>query len=194
MKKALILLLLLPGIVRAQVVISNGTSMAVSGTPDIVIHLQGNLSNNSTFDFTGSNLLLNLTAGEQTITGPLVVSDLGLLRGNSKNINGTLTITHGVNFTIGFLLPSASGKVLYTGAADNLTGASEHSFAHGPFTIRSSGRNYFPIGTDGIGYAPAWMESANGTDEVAMEVFNTGAALAFDPSASEIQVVDNTRY
>lgn len=194
MKRALILLLLLPGIACAQVVINNGTSMAVSGTPDIVINLQGNLSNNSTFDFTGSNLLLNLTTGEQTLTGPLVVSDLSLTGGNNKTINGNLTITHGINFAIGFLRPSTSGKVLYTGAADNLIGASEHSFAHGPFTIRSSGRNFFPIGTDGIGYAPAWMESGNGTDEVAMEVVNTGAALAFDPSASEIQAVDNTRY
>lgn len=181
--------------VRGQVTIATGTNMgAVDGTA-VVMETTGNLVNGSTvFDFANTNLTLSLISNAQVISGPWVVSQLNIVAGGSKDVSGNLTITKGIAFNNALLTPFGSGKILYTGSANDITGDFSTSYVNGVFNVRSNGRNFFPVGTDGLGYAPAWIENGNGTDEVGVEVINGGADLAFDPSASEIQMIDNTHY
>src|SRR5690242_14561503 len=94
-----------PLVSHAQVTIAAGTSLASEGTPDIVIHSVGNISNGSDFDFHTVNVHLILSAGDQTLTGNMVVTQLDVVDGINKNINGNLTVTNGITFTGGFLKP-----------------------------------------------------------------------------------------
>jgi hypothetical protein len=183
---------------NAQVTIAAGTLLASEGTPDIVIHSVGNISNGSAFDFSAANVHLILSSGDQTLTGNMVVSLLDVVAGLNKNINGTLTVTHGINFTAGFLKPGASGKLLYTGSEDNVNGSSANSFVDGVFTIQSSGRLFFPVGDlGGTGdalYAPAYLETGSSTDEIGLHVIKSNPSLTPDVSETELKEIDNTHY
>jgi hypothetical protein len=181
--------------VRGQVTIAAGTNMgAVDGT-SVVMETSGNLVNGSTtFDFANTNLTLSLISNAQVISGAWVVTQLNVVAGSNKDVSGNLTITKGITFNNGLLTPSGSGRIVYTGSASDITGDFSTSYVNGVFNVRSGGRMFFPVGADGLGYAPAWIENGNGTDEVGMEVIMGGANLAFDPSASELQTVDNTHY
>jgi hypothetical protein len=181
--------------VCGQVTIAAGTNMgAVDGTA-IVMETSGNLANGSTvFDFANTNLTLSLISNAQVISGSWVVSQLNIVAGSSKDVSGNLTITKGITFNNALLTPVGSGRIVYTGSASDITGDFNTSYVNGVFNVKSGGRMFFPVGADGLGYAPAWIENGNGTDEVGVEVIYGGASLVFDPSASEIQTVDNTHY
>ncbi|HYG19106.1 MAG TPA: gliding motility-associated C-terminal domain-containing protein, partial [Ohtaekwangia sp.] len=94
---------------------------------------------------------------------------------------------------LGLLEPGNAGKILYTGPAENLTGASENSHVNGMFYTQATGTLFFPVGADGIGYAPAWLENGNAS-EVAVSVVASPAGFTFDPATSELQFLDNSRY
>lgn len=187
-----------PFVSHAQVTISAGTSLASEGTPDIVIHSVGNIANGSDFDFHTANVHLILSTGDQTLTGNMVVTQLDVVDGINKNINGNLTVTNGITFTAGFLKPGASGKLLYTGSGDNLTGSSILSFVDGVFTVQNSGRLFYPVGDlggtgDGL-YAPAYLETGSASDEIGVSVVKSNPNLTPDASETELKEIANSHY
>jgi len=189
---------ILPLTVFGQLVIAPGTEMNSGGTPDIVIQAIGNFSNGSAFDFATTTLTLDLKSNDQTLTGTVVAAQVNVEGGMNKFINGNLTVTRGITFTSGFLKPGASGKLLYTGSENELKGASLNSFVDGIFTVRHSGRIFFPVGDlGGTGdalYAPARLESGSASDEIGITVTKGNAALTPDASEPVALEFDNTRY
>lgn len=176
----------------AQMVIAAATNMASGGTPDVIIQAPSRLTNNSAFDFSVINLVINLTGSSQDVNGKWVVKSLSIDGGGNKRINGPLTITNTLHFVNGLIVPNA--KVLYVGDFASITGDSDASFVNGPFSVQQVGRLKFPIGATGLGYAPAFIENNPGTQEITMEAVATGAGLTPDVSSAELIEIDNTRY
>ncbi|RAV97787.1 T9SS type B sorting domain-containing protein [Pseudochryseolinea flava] len=190
--------LLLAAKVSAQITIANGTAIVASDGTEIVAAVKGNVSNGSTYDFANANLRITLQPNtiDQTIGGNLVVQSLNLVSGTNTIANGTLTLKEQIYFNTGLLMPGSSGKILYTGVRENIhgdeAGRFDDSYVDGKFYVLHSGRNFFPIGTESIGFAPAYLDG-NGTDEVAMQVFGEDGGFLFDPTGN-IGEVDVTRY
>jgi hypothetical protein len=176
-----------------QIAISSGATITTSGNPDIAIVTTSNITNNSSFDFSSAQLHLLLAGTDQTITGNFSPLRMRIDGGGVKTMNGNLTITGQLDFVNGLVRPSASGKILFTGSHENLTGASESSYVDGRFFTAGSGFIKFPIGVQGLGFAPASIENAPGL-EVGLQVINSGAGLT--PAASEVELaaIDNTHY
>lgn len=200
MKKSLTFaLLLMAGLAEAQVMIANGTSMAASQGAEITIQSKGNLSNGSSYDFSNVKLNVTLMANNtaQTISGAWSFSTLSLFAGSNTNVSGTVTVTDQMYFNTGLITPTGSGKILFTGSADNINGDESGTFTDsyvaGNFYVRAGGRNFFPIGGADYGYAPAWLESGNGSDEVGIQVVDGDPAFTYDPTG-ELQAMDNTHY
>lgn len=194
----LLLLLLMVSRVSAQLTIGNGTSIAASDGTDIIATVKGNISNGSTYDFSNANLRITLQSNTvaQTLSGNLVAHALNLFSGKTTTVNGNLTVTEEIYFNTGLLVPGASGKILYTGSADNISGDEgntfDDSFVDGKFFVLHAGRNFFPIGTATFGYAPAHLDG-NGSDEIGMQVFADDAGMIFDPTGN-IGEIDASRY
>jgi len=178
----------------SQITIGSNVEMAASGTPDIAVEGIRDITNNSGFDFSATNFRLGLISGDQNVNGNWTVSELHVSGGTNKNINGTVTVTQGISFATGILNVSNSGKLLFTGSADNLTGASDNSYVSGPFTVRNSSRLDFPVGAVGIGYVPLTLESGSDTDEISVEVINNGANLTPEVNDPSLLQIDNSRY
>jgi hypothetical protein len=182
----------------AQFTVANGASIAASDGTDIVIAVKGNINNGSTYDFSNANLRLTLQPNTtaQAISGNLTADALNLFSGQNTTVNGNLIITDEMYFNAGLLTPGASGKILYTGSAENINGdeasSFDDSFVDGKFFVLHSGRNFFPVGAASIGYAPAYLDG-NGSDEIGFQVFGEDAGLIFDPSGN-IGEIDLTRY
>jgi hypothetical protein len=191
--KAIILFLCIPATAFSQIVISSSTQLSTANTPDIVITTGSNVTNSSAFDFSGTTLHLNLLGTNQTVSGNIVISRLGIGGGGSKMINGHMTIASEINFVAGYLQPSVTGKILFTGPESGLSGASAESFVDGRFYCTGTGLIRFPIGRQAVGFAPVTLESGPG-GEVGIEVFNESAGLIAAPSEVEIVDIVNTPH
>lgn len=193
MKRIIYLIVFIPFFTTAQIVIPAGINVAVEGTPDIVVQAPADITNNSaSFDFTNTNFILKLVGGDQFINGAWVMSDLSVDGGGTKNTNRPVTITNSLTFVNGIITPN--GKLLYTGAHDHISGASDASYVNGPFSVMSEGRMTFPVGVPTFGFAPAYLEDGNGTDEVTVQLVATGAGLTPAATDAELVEIDNTHY
>lgn len=190
MKKLLLGIFFIPLIAKAQVIIPSGTQLQVSQGTAIIIQTPSNISNNSaSADFSNASLSFDLTGGTQSVTGTFNLTSLLLSANGVKTISNTITVTDNISFSAGILTPSSSGKLLYTGPDDGLTGGSNDSYYDGIFYSSGSGSRTFPVGTAGI-FAPAVVESISG--ETGIRVKNENASLTFDNI--EIVNVDQNRY
>lgn len=200
MNKASYLLLLLLGTspAVAQFTVANGTNIAASDGADITVAVKGNVSNGGTYDFSNANLRITLQSNTapQTISGNISAQSLYLFSGQNTTVNGNLTVTTEMYFNSGLLTPGASGKILYTGAAENINGdeggSYDDSYVAGKFFVLHGDRNFFPVGEGSIGFAPAYLDG-NGADEIGIQVFDQDAGLIFDPTGT-IGEIDGTRY
>jgi hypothetical protein len=194
MRKILtVYLVFVSGICSAQVVISAGATLSAANNPDIVIVTASNITNNSAFDFSSTQLHLSLTGSNQNLIGNLSPLRMRIDGGGVKTINGNLTVTSELSLLNGFLKPTGTGKILFTGAEESLSDAGEASFVDGAFFINGTGFRSFPIGVQGLGYVPASIENASG-QEIGIHVVNSNAGLS--PAASEVEIaaIDNSHY
>jgi hypothetical protein len=184
MKKLLIIIIILyiPMTNYAQLVIGATAVLAASGNPDITVQSIGTLTNNSTFDFSTTNLHIDLSGSSQNIVGDFVLSGLALKGAGVKTLNGNLTITNKIIFEQGILSVPSTGKILFTGSADgiDLSKLSNTSYVDGIFHNSGGAPKKFPIGTNNL-FAAAIIPGT-ATDEVGMRV-NTGS--------SQLKIVDN---
>jgi hypothetical protein len=199
MKKTFtIILLLTTFFAQAQITIANGTAIGASDGADVNMQIKGNVNNGSAFDFSNTNLTLTLVANTaaQTISGNITPSLLTIQATTATTVTGNLTITDGIYFNSGIITTSGSGKILYTGESGELRGDESNSFddsyVTGIFYVLHGGSNVFPIGASTVGYAPAIIESGNGTDEIGMEVVDGDAAFTFE--GSDLQEMDHSHY
>lgn len=183
------LLLILPEISLAQIIIPTGSILSASTNTHVVILTPYNIVNNSTFDFSSAKLALELNGAKQDITGNLVLVDFLLSGEGSKTINGNVTVTNKFEFNKGILSPSATSKLLFTGAEDGITGGNNSSFCDGVFYSSGSGKRIFPLGI-GATYASAEFESI--ASEVGVKITNGSALLSFD--TAEIVSINQSRY
>jgi len=187
------LVCIVPGLASAQIVISANATISTGNNPDVVIVTSSNITNNSNFDFSSSQLHLALEGSNQTLSGSLVPLRLRVDGGGIKTINGNITVTSALTLQNGILKPSPTGKLLYTGPQQGLTGGSESSYVEGPFFLTGSGPVTFPIGAQGVGYAPASIADAPG-QLIGIEVINSTPALVPAISEVELSAIDNTHY
>lgn len=193
MKRLVYLVILVPFFAVGQLTIPSGISISVEGTPDIVIQAPTDMTNNNTsFDFTNTNLTLNLIGGDQYINGAWVLRNLSVDGGGTKYTNRPVTITNSLAFKNGIITPN--GKLLYTGTHDRISGAGVSNYVNGAFTVRSEGRMTFPVGVPTFGFAPASLENGNGSDEVTVQLIATNAGLTPSATDAELASIDNTHY
>jgi hypothetical protein len=191
--------ILLAGAASAQLTVSSGTNMVASDGTEITMLIKGNISNNGTVDFSNATVNLTLLANTaaQTMSGNLAVSSLTLLAGTNTNVSGNLHVRNEIYFNTGLLTPTATGKILYTGSADNIngdeSGSYDDSYVAGNFHVQSSGVNFFPVGGITYGYAPLWLEKGNGTDEIGARVVDGDVSFTYDATGG-LQAMDNTHY
>jgi hypothetical protein len=193
MKSLLCLLVLISGISFGQVVIPSGAVISAGNNPEIVFLTSSGITNNSSFDFSNTQLQIGLNGTNQTITGNLVATKLRIEGGGVKLVNGNLTLTQEIKFQQGFLKPSESGKILFTGSFESLTDASTESFVDGIFYTNASGFIRFPVGVQGFGFAPVSLENSTGA-ETGVELVNSDPALTPASSEAEIAEIINTHY
>ncbi|MFZ6012600.1 MAG: hypothetical protein ACOYXT_19810 [Bacteroidota bacterium] len=176
----------------AQVVIGSQAQFGNNPGTEIVIQCSGNLVNNSTFDFSSTNLHVLLTSGDQDLTGNWGVKKLTLMSGVNKRVNGQLSISETLEFNTGVLVPQASGKILFTGSSDGITGASSASFVSGTFYQSGTGVRAFPVGTGTSDFAPLSFENITGTQEIGVRAFKSSASLL--PDGLKLVEVNTERY
>lgn len=177
----------------AQVVIGASVQMASEGTPDVVIQCPGNFTNNSAVDLSSLKVLLELTGGDQTVKGNLVLTELRVSAGAIKTISNNITITNRLVFTEGILTPVAGSKLLYTGTPDQLSDGNDGAYVNGVFYIRGTGLMKFPVGAPGLGYTPLLLENGDDT-ETGVQVTHDTPALTPDASAVELAEIDDTHF
>jgi hypothetical protein len=179
---------LIPLATHAQVVISAGTALGMSNTPDVIIQATGNINNGSTVDFSAANLFIDLAGGDQQIFGNWTVNGLRLSSAGNKTLTGSLTVTQALQFQAGFLIPQA-GKILYTGSTDNLE-VVDGSYVKGIFFQAGTGDRKFPVGTSSA-FAPLRFSDIQIGDEIGVEAFDADPGLIPDVG---LLSVSNNRY
>jgi hypothetical protein len=190
--KIIVMALCIPFATQAQLVIGSTAVLAASGNPDIKIQSIGGITNNTTFDFSTTNLRIDLSGTAQSITGNFVLAALELNGDGVKTLNGNLTVTNQIKFGQGILKVSDTGKILFTGSPDGivLTELNNTSYVDGIFHNAGGAPKKFPIGTNNL-YAPAILPGST-PDEVGMRV-NTGSSqLVIDKV--ELIKIDVDRY
>ena len=166
--------------IDAQTTIRSGTELKVKGELSAV----GPITNNSD----KSNLAeaqLRLTGTNQTLTtsSPLSLQNLVVEGGGVKTVQGEWTITNNLTLTKGILAPG-TGKLLYTGST-TLSGNTT-SFVNGTLNQRGTGVRFFPIGA-GTTYMPLALGNVqDGTVEIGVKGFASGANLTLPLDVSAI--------
>jgi len=190
MKKLLFLFVALPLASSAQLVTSSSTQLQVSEGTQMVIQTPNDIVNNSSSaNFSNATLTINLIGGTQRITGDFKVSSLQTNANGSKTINNTVTVTNDLALNGGILIPASTGKLVFSGATDGISGGSNNSYCDGIFYSSGDGNRLFPVGTGGV-YAPLLFESIKG--ETGVQVKNENSNLTFD--GVEVINVDQDRY
>lgn len=152
-----ILLLLAPCSSFAQVVFNGGVNVATQFGTKVSVHATGDLLNASSTEFENSNMQIILAGSDQQVQGTFDISRLELMGSGEKLLTGYLHVRDELAFTEGILKISASGKLLFSGYAENIT-ANDNSFVLGPLYQRGGGVRFYPIGTES-GYAPVIFTS-----------------------------------
>jgi hypothetical protein len=178
---------------NGQIVFGAGTTISAANNPVIGVITASNFVNNTSYDFSTAQLFLALGGTNQSITGNVVAKRLLIGGGGTKTVNSNLTVTERINFQNGFLKPASGVKILFTGSHEDFGAPGETSFVEGAFYTNSSGALTFPIGVQGLGYAPAMIESAPGA-EIGIEVVNANPNLTPASSEVELGAIDNTHY
>ncbi|MBL7858016.1 MAG: gliding motility-associated C-terminal domain-containing protein [Cyclobacteriaceae bacterium] len=176
--------------VHGQVVMRTTTQFGFTGQPDIVIEATGNITTNNTTNFAQANLQLNLAGGDQTVTGDISISTLNLKSTGNKNFNGNITITQSIDFGTGILRP-ISGKILFTGAPNGISGGNNQSFVEGDFFQLGGGSRFYPVGAAG-NYAPLFFDNVTTTNEVGVSLIRADAGLVVD--GVEVLSYDPAQY
>src|SRR6187551_3397044 len=150
MRKALILVGCMGLVVvgYAQVITTSGSQLSTVAGSEVSIKTTGNVTISQ--DVSNAQVNLELSGGTQTITESLILRKLTLSGSGDKTISKNLTITQNIDFILGILKPSTSGKILYTGALDGITGGNDNAYVDGLFYNQSTGPQIFPIGTSGL--------------------------------------------
>lgn len=188
MKKSIaIIFLFLPCVLPAQVVISNLTRMSQSGTPKIVIQSPNNIVNASSFDFSETDLRIDLSGPVTGISGNWVIARFQLNTDRDQVIllNGDLTVTKAMNLVSG-RIQVQEGKMSFTGNASDLSADfNGNSYIIGPFFQAGTGDRYFPVGTS-AGYAPVRLPEVQSSGEIGIQAYDADSELVPD----QINVLD----
>lgn len=166
--------------VNAQVTIKSGSTVHATG----IISTKASL-NNSSDQTNFQNTQLILTGVNQTLStaSALSIKSIDITGGGTKTLQGEWTVTQDLIFTQGILNPG-TGKIIYTGST-TLTGNAS-SFVNGVLFQRGTGTRFFPIGV-GTAYAPmAFSSITNGSSDVGVKVFASGASLDLPQDLSAI--------
>jgi hypothetical protein len=193
MKKALIMMCLL-SLARAgyaQFITTSSSQVVATSGSELSIKTTGNVS--IAQDLSTSKINLELSGATQTIAEDLTVRKLVLTGNGDKSINKSLFVTENIDFTLGILKVSTSGKILYTGAIGGITGGNDNSYTDGFFFNQSTGAQLFPVGAAGLGYAPATIINNQSKSEIGIQVVNQSPNFIADVD-SEVKRLDNTHY
>lgn len=179
--------------VHAQVIVTTGTDIAQANTPDIVVRASGDLINNSSFDFSETNLRIHLNGPVTAITGNWYIKQFKLAAdtGSVIDLQGNFTVTEGLELVSG-IIRFQSGKILYNGESANLTVDKEgNSYVNGPFFQSGDGNRQFPVGTAN-GYAPVRFPAVKSKIEIGVQAFDDDPQLV--PDNVEVLAVNSGRY
>lgn len=192
MKKALIILgfLSLAKMTHAQVVTTSNSQLSTLAGSEVAIKTTGNVS--IAQDVSNAKVDLELSGGPQTVSENLTLRKLTLSGSGEKTISKNLTITENIDFILGILKPSASAKIVYTGAFAGITGGGDNSYVDGLFYNQSTGAQLFPVGTSGL-YAPATLISGDAQKEVGIQVVKQ-SLNTIPATDSDIKKVDPDHY
>jgi hypothetical protein len=177
----------------AQIVVGTNTSLAVGTDQPILIQCAGALINNSSFDFSETDLRINLSGPVTEISGNWSLTRLRLNAdpGTVIALDGNLIITESLNLISG-IVQLQDGKILYTGSPANLTTSVEgNSYVDGPFFQTGNGNRQFPIGTS-TSYAPVRFPDSKSTAEIGVQAFDTDSQLT--PDNVEVLDINSGRY
>jgi CHU_C Type IX secretion signal domain len=197
----------------AQVVITSGTNVALSGNPEILFRTSQDFVNQSTQDFTNSQLTLILNGPNQTISGSIIPFQIGLTTpgdqivnasgltcsrlaiagGGKKNLNTNLTVNSELHLINGIVFPLNSSKLLFSGSSEGIVDAGPDSYVDGIFYNNGTGLLNFPIGAAGLGFAPVQVETGSG-QEIGIQAMSGSAGLT--PAASDVEIIyiENAYY
>ncbi len=192
MNKALITvgLLSLAKISCAQVVSTSASQLSTVAGSEISIKTTGNVT--LVQDVSNANVNLELSGSTQAISENLTLRKLRLSGSGDKTIVKNLIVTERIDFGLGVLKTSASGKILYTGALDGITGGNDNSYTDGFFFNKSSDAQVFPVGVSGM-YSPATLITGSNQREVGIRVVKQ--SLNPIPSTdSDIKKIDPDHY
>jgi hypothetical protein len=188
MKKSIpIILLFLPCTLTAQVVISNSTKMSQSGTPKIAVVSANTIVNASSFDFSETDLRINLAGPVTGISGNWVSTRIQLNADPDQVIvlNGNLVATKVMNLASG-RIQVQEGKISFTGNSNDLSvDANGNSYVIGPFFQVGAGDRYFPVGTS-AGYAPVRLPEVQSSGEIGIQAYDADSGLVPD----QVDVLD----
>jgi hypothetical protein len=167
-------------IICAQMIIQNGTRLGY-GNVDIVIQSRGNLVNNSSYDFSSTNLNVELTGDASALNGNWSSQDFNLNTSTVVNVNGNLSISKTLLLSSG-VLHIQTGKVSFSGASDAITiNANNLSYVDGPFYQTGTGDRIFPVGTN-ANIASLRFLDVQAVEEVGVQVFDGDPQLLTDDS------------
>ena len=170
---------------HAQTTIRSGSELKVKGE----ISAAGSITNNSDkTNFTEAQLRLTGTNQTLTTSSPLSLQNLVVEGGGVKTMQGEWTISNNLTFTKGLLAPG-TGKLLYTGST-TLSGNTT-SFVNGTLNQRGTGVRFFPLGA-GSAYMPMALGNVkDGTVEISVKGFATGATLTLP---ADVSAIPSNRY
>lgn len=190
----LLILISVSTAVFAQTTIGAGSEVKVKGQ----LTANGLLTNNSDkLNVTEAQITLAGTNQTLSTTVPLTVQGLLVEGGGTKTLNGEWTVTNNLTLTDG-ILTALNGKIVYSGSTA-LSGSTD-SFITGILYQRGAGTRFYPIGS-GTTYMPMSLNNVKeGTTEIGVQGFASGANLALPLGLSDIatnrywQVTPNGNY
>lgn len=179
------LFILLCCTVRAQILIGASTQMATGDNTLIIVGAAGNLINNSTVDFSKTNLNIGFRGTE--IIGDWSVKRFRFNSAGRATLRGTLTVTEGMEFISGIFQP-LSGKLLFAGDGKNLLPhATGESYVDGMFHQAGNGNRQFPIGTT-TAYAPVRLVNVQTTNEIGVQAFDGNPQLIPETESGIVEI------
>jgi hypothetical protein len=190
--------------VRAQFVVSTGTTVGVGNSPNIVIQSIGDVNfGSSSINLGSSNLDIQLLANSGTgfalnTSNPITVNSVTLNNTAPYSLTGSWTISSDIQFKNGLLSVSSPNTLLYKGpdlaiSNPNLSGT---SYVQGPLSIQiaSKGALTYPIG-DADGFFPAKLGNVTDASTVlSIECVKGDPAIAPDSLSADINGVFTDHY
>jgi hypothetical protein len=186
MNKALIIvcLLTLAKLSYAQLVSTSSSQISTSAGTEVTIKTIGNVS--IAQDLAPAKVDLELNGASQTISENLTLRKLTLTGSGIKTINKNLTVTDNIDFVLGILKASASGKILYTGSISGIKEGNDNAYVDGFFFNQSADAQLFPLGASSLGYAPATLLTGDNQRQVGMQVVKLDNTHYWEVSAPSV--------